>query len=97
MNIAIAIFLSMLQSLDVTWRVFVTFLTAVIVVCLTLFVFLPLFLALLKLLLRFLQKTLLGATNFCMNLGKACESVPEKRPAGFLSFWSPPKILPFES
>lgn len=66
MNRAIAIFLSMLQSLDVTWRVFVTFLTAVIVVCLTLFVFLPLFLALLKLLLRFLQKTLLGATNFCM-------------------------------
>lgn len=66
MSRAIAIFLSMLQSLDVTWRVFVTFLAAVAAACLALFVFLPLLLALLKLLLRFLQKIVLTVTNFCM-------------------------------
>lgn len=66
MNRMISIFLSMIQSLDATWRVFVTFLAAVTAICLALFVFFPLFLSLLKLLVRLLQKGLLTVTNFCM-------------------------------
>ena len=55
MNRVISVFLHMIQSLDVTWRVFVSFLAAVVVTCLVLFVFFPLFLALLRLVLRLLQ------------------------------------------
>jgi len=39
MNRVISVFLHMIQSLDVTWRVFVSFLAAVVVTCLVLFVF----------------------------------------------------------
>lgn len=66
MNRAIAIFINMIQSLDVSWRVFITFFAAVAVVCLTLFVFLPLVLSLLRLLLLFLQRIILAVTGFCM-------------------------------
>ena len=66
MNRIISVFLHMIQSLDVTWRVFVTFLAAVVVTCLVLFVFFPLFLALLRLVLRLLHKILLAVTNFCI-------------------------------
>jgi len=66
MNRVISVFLHMIQSLDVTWRVFVSFLAAVVVTCLVLFVFFPLFLALLRLVLRLLQKILLAVTNFCI-------------------------------
>lgn len=66
MSRAIAMFLGMIQSLDVTWRVFFTFLAAVAAACLTLFVFLPLLFTLVKLFLRFLQKIMLAVTNFCL-------------------------------
>ncbi|MBP7175577.1 MAG: hypothetical protein KBA53_05065 [Thermoclostridium sp.] len=66
MNRVISVFIHMIQSLDVSVRVFVTFLAAIIATCLVLFVFFPLFLALLKLILSLLQKILLAITNFCM-------------------------------
>jgi hypothetical protein len=58
----------MIQSLDVTWRVFATFLASVAAVCLALFVFFPLFLSLLKTLLRFVEKGIIIFTNMCMKM-----------------------------
>lgn len=71
MNKLIAIFLSMIQSLDVTWRVIVTFLAFVFVICLTLFIFFPLFLSLLQAILKIMRKGIVLFTGLCMkNWGK---------------------------
>lgn len=86
MNRAISILLNMIQSLDVSWRVFITFLAAVAAACLTLFVFFPLFLSLLTLLLRFLQKIILSLTNFCMKTWGKLVIRTRKKSGGFPQF-----------
>lgn len=66
MSRIIVIFLSMIQSLDLPWRVFVTCLVAIASIWLSLFVFFPLILSILQMVLRFLQKGILMVTTFCM-------------------------------
>lgn len=66
MSRILSVFLDLIQWMDPTWRVFVTFLAAVVTVCLLLFAFLPLLLSLISLLLRLLRKGILGLTDFCL-------------------------------
>lgn len=66
MSRILSVFFSMIQTMDPTWRVVITFVAAVAATCLLLFVFLPLFLSLLALVLRLIRKGILALTEFCL-------------------------------